>query len=192
MDLCAVGQPLLPRPGVVCCPAHPASLQGVRPSCLNAWHPQRHTVGRLHSTCSRCTSRRPGHAPRTTHHAPRTTHHASGRKVGYHSGGCSARALAVRRCLRWARHFGRCLRRCPCHRHDGARWGVLEVVVAPHLAPAPRAAQAMAQSQHVACDGGPGGRVGMGFALHVVHHGFLHFIACARKGRRAMKLLVPL
>jgi hypothetical protein len=61
--------------------------------------------------------------------------------------------------------------------HHFVRRQAFEAVVAPHLAPAARACQSVAQAQHVARDVRPGRAVLGGFALHVVHHGGFHLLA---------------
>jgi hypothetical protein len=52
----------------------------------------------------------------------------------------------------------------------------LEVVITPHLPPAPRTGLAMAQAQHVPCNIAPGGAVRSSLAFHVVHHVLLYRI----------------
>ena len=55
-------------------------------------------------------------------------------------------------------------------RHHLVRRQGFELVVAPHPAPAPRAGQAVAQTQHVAGDGAPGCAAFSQLACHVDAH----------------------
>ena len=77
-------------------------------------------------------------------------------------------------------------------RHHLSCWHVLEMVVAPDLAPAPCTAQPVAQAQHVACNGGPRGSIPERLALHVIHHRFFNALPSDRGGRCTIKMLIPL
>src|SRR6185312_10615750 len=79
------------------------------------------------------------------------------------------------------------------HGHDVACRQRLETVITPHLPPLARPRQAVAQAEHVACDGTPRRAVLPCFTLHVVDHLLLDGLACQRRAcRTPEELLIPL